>query len=187
MLFAFSSFFQFNSVQSLSRVWFFATPWITARQASLSITNSRSSLKLTSIESVIPQLFVKPPQITTLPSCFSFSLRWFCLLPPVQYYRPLSIVLQARCFLGLIPWFCSLPPLHIHRGFKSYLAGLLVSPDFFSFKPEFCYEKLMIWATVSSCFCWLYSLSIFDYKSESKSHSVEQFYFLYWPFGDVYV
>ena len=35
-----------SSVQSLSRVWLFATPWIAARQASLSITNSRSSLKL---------------------------------------------------------------------------------------------------------------------------------------------
>ena len=44
----------FSSVQSLSRVWLFATPWITACQASLSITNSRSSLRLTSIESVIP-------------------------------------------------------------------------------------------------------------------------------------
>ena len=43
-----------SSVQWLSRVWLFATPWITARQASLSITNSRSSLRLTSIESVIP-------------------------------------------------------------------------------------------------------------------------------------
>ena len=43
----------FSSVQSLSCVWLFATPWITARQASLSITNSRSSLRLTSIESVI--------------------------------------------------------------------------------------------------------------------------------------
>ena len=42
------------SVQSLSRVRLFATPWITARQASLSITNSRSSLKLMSIESVMP-------------------------------------------------------------------------------------------------------------------------------------
>ena len=45
---------QFSSFQSLSRVQLFATPWITARQASLSITNSRSSLKLTSIESVMP-------------------------------------------------------------------------------------------------------------------------------------
>ena len=45
---------QFRSVQSLSRVRLFATPWISARQASLSITNSRSSPRLTSIESVMP-------------------------------------------------------------------------------------------------------------------------------------
>ena len=45
---------QFSSVQSLSRVWLFATPWIAADQASLSITNSWSSLKLMSIESVMP-------------------------------------------------------------------------------------------------------------------------------------
>ena len=45
---------QFSSVQSLSHVWLLATPWITARQASLSITNSRSLLKHMSIESVIP-------------------------------------------------------------------------------------------------------------------------------------
>ena len=43
-----------SSVQSLSRVWLFVTPWIPARQASLSITSSRSSLILTSTESVMP-------------------------------------------------------------------------------------------------------------------------------------
>ena len=43
-----------SSVQSLSRVWLFATPWIAAHQASLSITISRSSLRNTSIESVMP-------------------------------------------------------------------------------------------------------------------------------------
>ena len=41
---------QFSSVQSLSRVWLFATPWTAARQATLSITNSQSLLKLMSIE-----------------------------------------------------------------------------------------------------------------------------------------
>ena len=51
---------QFSSVQSLSRVWFFATPWITARWASLSITNSQSSLRLTSIESVMPSSHLMP-------------------------------------------------------------------------------------------------------------------------------
>ena len=43
-----------QSVQSLSHVWLFATSWTTARQASLSITNSQSSLRLMSIESVMP-------------------------------------------------------------------------------------------------------------------------------------
>ena len=47
-------FSEFSSVHSLSHVRLFATPWIPARQASLSITNSRSSLRLTSIESVMP-------------------------------------------------------------------------------------------------------------------------------------
>ena len=45
---------QFSSVQSLSRVRLFATPWIAARQASLSITISRSLLRLTSIKSMMP-------------------------------------------------------------------------------------------------------------------------------------
>jgi len=44
----------FSSVQSLSRVRLFATPWIAARQASLSITNSRCSPRLRSYESVMP-------------------------------------------------------------------------------------------------------------------------------------
>ena len=44
----------FSSVQSLSRVRLFATPWIAVRQVSLSITNSRSSLKLMSIKLVMP-------------------------------------------------------------------------------------------------------------------------------------
>ena len=45
---------EISSVQSLSRVRLFATPWTAARQAFLSITNSRSSLKLMSIELVMP-------------------------------------------------------------------------------------------------------------------------------------
>ena len=56
---------QFSSVQSLSRFQLFATPWIAACQASLSITNSRSSLRLTSIESVMPSshLILCPPLV----------------------------------------------------------------------------------------------------------------------------
>ena len=49
-----SVFFGVSSVQSLSRVWLSATPWIAEHQASLSITNSQSLFKLMSIESVMP-------------------------------------------------------------------------------------------------------------------------------------
>ena len=49
------------SVQSLSRVWLFATPWTAARQASLSSTHFRSLLKLMSIESVMPSLLLSSP------------------------------------------------------------------------------------------------------------------------------
>ena len=47
-----------SSVQSLSRVWLFVTPWTAAYQASLSITNSQSLLKLMSIESVMPSSYL---------------------------------------------------------------------------------------------------------------------------------
>ena len=57
---------QFSSVQSLSRVQLFATPWTTARQASLSITNSQNSLKLICTELVMPHP-------TTLSSVIPFS------------------------------------------------------------------------------------------------------------------
>ena len=70
---------EFSSVQSLSRVQLFTIPWISACQDSLSITNSRSSLKLMSIESVMPSshlilcrpLFLLPP---TLPASESFPM-----------------------------------------------------------------------------------------------------------------
>ena len=48
-----------------------------------------------------PQLFVKPPQKTTLPSCISFSLGWFCSLPPIQCYKLSPIVLHALCLPDL--------------------------------------------------------------------------------------
>ena len=78
---------QFSSVQSLSRVWLFVTPWIAARQASLSITNSRSSLRLTCIESVMPSSHLIlcrpllllppiPPSITVFSNESTLRMRW---------------------------------------------------------------------------------------------------------------
>ena len=68
---------QFSSVQLLSRVWLFATPWITARQASLSITNSQSLPKPMPIESLMPSshLILCHP-LLLLPSIFP-SIRVF--------------------------------------------------------------------------------------------------------------
>ena len=68
---------KFSSIQSLSGVWLFVTPWTAARQASLSITNSWSLLKLMSIESVMPSnhLILCHP-LLLLPSVFP-SIRVF--------------------------------------------------------------------------------------------------------------
>ena len=67
----------FSSVQSLSRVWLFVTPWTTTNQASLSITNSRSQPKLMSIQLVMPSnhLILCHP-LLLLPSIFP-SIRIF--------------------------------------------------------------------------------------------------------------
>ena len=76
-----------QSFQSLSRVWLFATPWIAAHRASLSITNSWSSLKLTSIKSVMPSshlilcrplllLTPIPPSIRVFSNESTLHMRW---------------------------------------------------------------------------------------------------------------
>ena len=78
---------QFSSVQSLSRVRLFATPRIIARQASLSITNSWSSLKLMSIELVMPSSHLIlcrhllllppiPPSIRVFSNESTLCMRW---------------------------------------------------------------------------------------------------------------
>ena len=61
---------QFSSIQLLSNVRLFAAPWTAACQASLSISNSQSSLKLTSIESVMPPTISS--FVVSFPSCLQF-------------------------------------------------------------------------------------------------------------------
>ena len=91
-----------SSVQSLSRVQLFATPWIAARQASLSITNSWSSLKLMSIKSVIPSSYLIlcrpllllppiPPSIRVFSNESTLPMKWpkywsfsFSIIPSKQ-------------------------------------------------------------------------------------------------------
>ena len=65
--------FQFSSVESLSCARLFATPWTVARQASISVTNYRSLLKLMSIESVMPSNHLILCRTLLLPSIFPAS------------------------------------------------------------------------------------------------------------------
>ena len=82
---------QFSTVQLLSRVWLFATPWITACQASLSITNSQSLLKLMSIESVMPSndlILCRPLLLASIfPSIRVFSNESVLCIRWPKYWR----------------------------------------------------------------------------------------------------
>ena len=98
---------QFSSVQSLSRVRLFATPWITAYQASLSITTSRSSLRLKNIESVMPSSHLIlcrpllllppiPPSIRVFSSESTLHMRW------PEYWSCSFSIIPSKEIPGLI-------------------------------------------------------------------------------------
>ena len=100
---------QFSSVQSLSCVWLFVTPWTGAHQASLSITNSQSLLKLMSIKSVMPfsHLILCHPllfPISIFPSIRVFSnesalhIRW------PKYWSSSFSISPSNEYLGLISY-----------------------------------------------------------------------------------
>ena len=107
---------QFSSVQSLSCVWFFATPWIRPRPASLSLTNSRSSLKLMCIKSVMPSshlilcrpLFLLPPispSIRVFSNASTLRMRWpkywsfsFSISPSNEH---LGLISSMDCWISL--------------------------------------------------------------------------------------
>ena len=109
----------FSSVQSLSRVQLFATPWIAAHQASLSISNSRSSLRLTSIKSVMPSshlilyrtLFLLPPippSIRVFSNESTLGMRWpkywsfsFSIIPSKEHPGLISIRMDWLDFLAV--------------------------------------------------------------------------------------
>ena len=103
-----------QSVSSLSRVWLFLTPWTATHQASLSITNSRSLLKLKSIASVMPSnhlILCRP--LLLLPSIFP-SIRVFsdesalCIRWPKYWSFSFSISLSneySRLISFRMDWF----------------------------------------------------------------------------------
>ena len=133
----------FSSVQLLSRVWLFATPWTAACQASLSITNSWTLLKLMPIESVMPsnhpilcRPLLLPPSI--FPSIRVFSnesvlhIRWpkdwsfsFSISPSNEYSRLISFRMD---WLDLLAVQGTLKSLLQHHSSK---ASILLHSAFF--------------------------------------------------------
>ena len=118
---------QFSSVHSLSHVRLFATPWIAARQASLSITNSRSSLRLASIKSVMPSshlilgrplllLPAIPPSIKVFSNESTLRMKWpkywsfsFSIIPSKEIPGMISFRMDWCYSLGTQKgiWFCA--------------------------------------------------------------------------------
>ena len=136
---------QFSSVQSLSRVRLFATPWIAARQASLSITNSQSSLKLMSIESVLPSshlilcrplllLLPIPPSIRVFSNESTLRMRWpkywsfsFNISPSNEHPRLISFRMDWLDLLAVQGTLESSPTPHF-KSINSSALSLLHSP-----------------------------------------------------------
>ena len=132
----------FSSVQSLRRVQLFATPLIAAHQASLSITNSWSSPKLTSIESVMPSshlilchpLFLLPP---ILPSIRVFSNKSiFCMRWPKYWSFSFSII-PSKEHPGLISFRMEwLDLLTVQGTLKSFSNTTVQKHQFFGAQPS---------------------------------------------------
>ena len=135
---------QFSSVQSLSHVRLFATPWIAALRASLSITNSQSLTKLMSIESVMPSshlilchplLFLPPipPNIRVFSNESTLRMRW------PKYWSFSFSISPSNEHLGLISFRMDwLDLLTVKGTFKSLLqhhsskASILLCSAFFT-------------------------------------------------------
>ena len=135
---------QFSSVQSLSRVRLFVTPWTTARQTSLSITNSRSLLKLMPTELVMPSnhlilcrslLLLPPisPSIKVFSNESTLRMRWpkywsftFSISPSNKYSGLISFMMD---WLDLLPVQGILKSILQHHSSK---ASILQCSSFFT-------------------------------------------------------
>ena len=153
----------FSSIQSLSRVRLFATPWTAARQASLSITNSRSLLKLMSIDSVMPsnhlilcRPLLLPPSIFPSIRVFThesvFHIRWpkywsfsFNISPSNEYSGLISFRMDQLDLLAVQGTLKSL--LQHHSSFTMYITFILVSE-------QICFLKVMMLTLIIKTMTW---------------------------------
>ena len=132
---------QFSSLQSFSRVQLFVTPWIAARQASLSVTNSRSLLKLMSIESVMPSshlilcrpLFLLPPippSIRVFSNESTLRMRWpkywsfsFSISPSNEHPGLISFRMDWLDLLAVLSRVFSNTTVQKHQFFSTQLSS----------------------------------------------------------------
>ena len=155
----FRTLYPFSSVQSLSRVRLFATPWIAAHQASLSITISRSSLRLTSIKSVMPSSHLIlsrsllllppiPPGIRAFSSESTLRMRWpkywcfsFSIIPSKEIPGLISFRMD---WLNLLAVQGTLKSLLQHHSSK---ASILWRSAFFTVQLSHPYNYINIFQT----------------------------------------
>ena len=131
-----------SSVQSLCRVLLFAIPWIAARQTSLSITNSGSSLRLTSIESVMPSSHLIlchpllllppiPPRVRVFSNESALHMRW------PNYWSFSFSIIPSKEIPGLISFRMDwLDLLAVQRTLKTLLQHHSSKHQFFGAQPS---------------------------------------------------
>ena len=132
---------QIKSDQSLSCVWVFATPWIATHQASLSITNSRSSLRLMCIESVMPSshlIFCRPllllppilPSIRVFSNESTLRMRW------PEYWSFNFSIIPSKEIPGLISFRMDWLDLLESKGLSRVFSNITVQKrQFFGTQP----------------------------------------------------
>ena len=136
----------FSSVQSLSHVWPFVNPWIAALQASMSITNSWSSPKLMSIESVMPSSHLIlcrpllllppiPPSIRVFSNESTLCMRWpkywsfsFSIIPSEEHPGLISFRMDWLDLLAVQGTLKSLLPHHSTKSINSSALSFLYDP-----------------------------------------------------------
>ena len=165
-----------RSDQSLSRVRLFATPWIAARQASLSITNSWSSLRLTSIKSVMPSSHLIlchplrllppiPPSIRVFTNESTLRMRWpkywsfsFSIIPSKEIPGQISFRMD---WLDLLAVQGTLKSLLQHHSSK---ASILRHSAFFTVQLSHpCMTTGKTIALTRRTLCWQSNVSAFEY------------------------
>ena len=148
----------FSSVQLLSLVQLFVISWIATRQASLSITNSRSSLRLTSIDSVMPSshlILCRPLLLLPLipPSVRNFSNESTLHMWWPKYWSFSFSIIPSKEIPGLIFRMDWLDLLAVQETLKSLLqhysskASILRRSAFFTFQNSLPY--MTIWRTIA--------------------------------------